>query len=155
MANAPKKGAVVIAVIVAIALLMLIILWPHTSSASTEEEPVVVEPDPYSPTETPTQGCYYHPKAGDGDALIVQKAGLAPVLKSRRVMRDHARNAWIPKTTRSGETETQLDLDWGYAHLSKAGLEYVDWAWNTAHVASGGYAICVPYVPTQEEVDKA
>lgn len=170
-----QKGGIAIAVLVAIALTALVLLWPRKSAASTSDDlvddgggenktptpigttpgtpAISMGPDPYHPKTTPTQGEYYIPRAGDGDNLICSKAGLSPVVRAQGVLRDHALNDWIAKTTRPGATAKQLDLDWGYAHM--VGFELQDWTWKTQHVGSGGRAICIVYVPTQKEVDAA
>lgn len=155
-----QKGGIAIAVVLAIVIVLLVLLWPRKSSAATATEeakpiiepvPVVLSPNPYAPKTTPTQGEYYIPRKNDSDSRICQEAGLTPVLKAKIVLRDHPNNDWIAKTNFLGAR--QLDLDWGYARME--GHASQDWAWKTAHVGSGGRAICIVYVPTQKEVDAA
>jgi hypothetical protein len=165
-----KKAGIGAAIVIAIAIIILIFMWPRKSSAATVETtpiPKPVEPstpvdvikpfgpDPYAPTTTPTPGEFYIPQHGDGEVSICTKAGLTPVSKAWRAMRDHSKNGWIPKTYLKDGTTRQLDLDWGYAHMTKPGFESKDWAYQTNHIASGGYAICLVYVPTQAEVNAA
>lgn len=174
--NEGQKTGVALAVLAAIVLAVVILLWSRSAKAASSGSttlpvnpnpanpikppggdntkvtlPVVqLDPDPYKPTTTPTKGQYYIPKHGDSASLICQKAGFTNIPAARKKLRDHERNAWIPKTTAAGETEQQLDLDWGYAHM--AAYPDKDWAWKTEHVASGGLAICLVYVPDDSEV---
>lgn len=160
--NEGQKTGIAIAVVAALAIAIAIFLWVRSASASSSAtipikdpvkppvDPVPVPPDPYAPTTTPTKGAYYIPVHGDSGSLICQKAGFSNVAAARRKMRDHARNMWIPKVTHGTETEKQLDLDWGYKRMEAYADK--DWAWNTKHVASGGLAICIVYIPTDAEV---
>jgi hypothetical protein len=158
-----QKGGVAIAIVVALALVLLVLMWPRSSSAAALEVapiqpkpvPPAEGPDPYHPKTEATQGQYCIPWPGDGEIAMCTRAGLSPISAAWRTMRDHPRNAWIARTTRPNSTEKQLDLDWGYAHMTKPGFELLDWAWNTPHVGSGNRAICLPYVPTQQEVNAA
>jgi hypothetical protein len=174
--NEQHKVGIALAVVAALAVILAILLWSRSAkaaaSSSTTLNPVdpskpvtpakpkeeikvtlptiPIGPDPYKPTTTPTKGQYYVPKHGDSASLICIKAGFTNIMAARKALRDHARNAWIPKTTAAGETEKQLDLDWGYAHMTA--YPDKDWAWMTEHVASGGLAICLVYVPEDSEV---
>lgn len=172
-----KKTGIAIAVVVVVALVIAIVLWSRSAKAAASTDKtlpindnpvkppgptpspqptpsptpvIVVGPDPYNPKTTPTKGAYYIPKHGDSASLICTKAGFTNLPAARKALRDHQRNAWIPKTTMAGETEKQLDLDWGYAHMTA--FPDKDWAWMTEHVASGGLAICLVYVPDDSEV---
>jgi hypothetical protein len=112
-------------------------------------------PDPMNPTSTPTKGKYYIVKDGDSDSLIVKRAGFktGQVYQARKAMRDHERNAWIPKKSDNPATtydERALNLFQGWAPM--VGHEDYTWAWKTAQVTWGGKRWPIVYVPTDAEV---
>jgi hypothetical protein len=161
-----KKVAIgfAVAAVVAVVIMIVMRLSRSSSSAAPSPEPPKpveptkpvetiplppAEPNPLAPTTKPVQGQYYVPKAGDGEIAICTAAGLLNIPKAWKVMRDHVRNAWIPKCTRPGQTALQLDIDWGYAPMAGHGDK--KWAWKTEHTTSGGQKVCLVYVPKQEE----
>jgi hypothetical protein len=108
-----------------------------------------------SPTSTPQKGKYYIVHSGDSDVKICQGAGFTPgqMTQARSVLRNHPRNAWIPKVADDPSTsynEAALNLFAGWAPMP--GLESLTWAWQTAKKGWGGYKWPVVYVPADSEV---
>ena len=58
--------------------------------------------DPYRPLDYPSQGTYYRVQDGDSPIRVVRAAGLAD--SSWRKMRDHGKNAWLPKRKPNGSS---------------------------------------------------
>lgn len=161
MAELTKKQKVGIgvgvAVVVVVVVLLIVLLWPRSSSAARKDsndkgEPIKRPPgpDPMAPTTKPTKGQYYIVKDGDSDALICQKAGFAAglVYEARTTMRDHERNAWIPK--KGSGVDRQLNLFQGWAPMD--GHADLSWAWQTERITWGGAKWPIVYVPTDAEV---
>ena len=118
-------------------------------------DPIVVEPDPMAATAAYVKGQYHAVQVNDSDVKICTKAGFKPgqIGEARRVMRDHARNAWLPKKADDAKTsynEAALNLFAGWEKM--VGHESLSWSWKTKRIGYGGYNWPVVYIPTDAEV---
>lgn len=168
-----KGGKVGIGVLIAalVAVVLAILFWPRSSKADTKPGPGPTPdpgptPGPDDPTPAPApdpmkatagyiKGQYHIVKTNDSDVRICQLAGFTPaqVSQARKVLRDHARNGWIPQKVDDPATsydERSLNLFQGWAPM--VGMESLTWAWQTERVTYGGRKWPIVYIPLDSEV---
>ncbi len=102
------------------------------------------EPNPMEPTLAPIQGQYYRVKKGDNASKVCVSAGLPS--KANLTMRDHPKNAWMPKTYSDGKP---------FPPNTGAALPFFAWfpapGWAVPSMWKSGYQFPVVYVPTEAE----
>jgi hypothetical protein len=124
---------------------------PPKQTTTPPKPPVSTGPDPFGATSVAIKGRYCVPKSGDAEIRLAQRAGYTRIHLAYLTMRDHPRNAWIGTVLRSGATERQLRLDYGWA--PNPGKESLPFAHMTEHKKSGGLKIPCVYLPTEAELD--